>query len=262
MTTSPTVSRQQAGARALERPFAEDQAASLGAVASLPASRVRSWTRSAFRDVVYAGAVCIWAVVGFTVLVTGIAVTSSLLFFVVGVFVWIGFAHVVRWTTWVDRALAGWRRQEPMPAVYRRPDANGIAPYLKTLSSDPQTWRDVAWLALTSVVGFTCGLVVITSAGLAVTYVSMPLWYWAIAHPGIQYGVTNLGLFTVDSLGEAGLATAIGLAMIPVVLLLAQFSAGCHTKLAARLLGAAADRLPDRPSGPVPGCTPMDTPSS
>jgi len=37
-------------------------------------------------------------------------VTVSLLVLVVGVFVWIGFAYIVRWTTWVDRRLAGWQR--------------------------------------------------------------------------------------------------------------------------------------------------------
>jgi Putative sensor len=206
--------------------------------------RVRAWTRSSLRDLVYAGAVGVWSVVGFTVLVTGVSVTSSLLVLVVGVFVWIGFAHVLRWMTLVDRALAGWRRQERVPAVYRRPGARGLTPYLKTLSSDPQTWRDLAWLGVTSIVGFASGLVVITAAGLAVTYVSMPLWYWAISDPRTEYGVTNLGLFTVDTLREAGFATAIGLAIIPLVLLLARWCAATHAGLAVRLLGPSTDQAP------------------
>lgn len=193
---------------------------------------------SVLRDLAYAGAVCAWAVVCFSILVTGIAVTSSLLVLVVGVFVWIGFAHVVRWTTSVDRALAGWRRRERVPAAYRRPEARGVAAYLKTLSSDPQTWRDLAWLAVTSILGFTWGLVVITAAGLALTYVSMPLWYWAIPDRGAQYGVTNLGVLTVDTLAEAGMASFVGVALIPLVLLLARWCAATHAALAVRLLGA------------------------
>src|SRR4051812_37806621 len=47
------------------------------------------------------------SIAGFTILVTGAAVTASLLFLVVGVFVWMGFVHVPRWTTWIDRGFAG-----------------------------------------------------------------------------------------------------------------------------------------------------------
>ena len=157
-----------------------------------------------------------WSIAAFTILVTGAAVTASLLFLVVGVFVWIGFVHVLRWTTWVDRRLAGWQRHERVPAAYRRPADRGFIPYLRTLSSDPQTWKDMAWLGVTSIVGFAGGLAVITAAGLAATYVSMPLWYWAASHPRQEYGVTNLGFLTVDTLGEAGIAAAIGLAAHPL----------------------------------------------
>jgi hypothetical protein len=47
--------------------------------------------------------------------------------------------------------------------------------------------------AVTSVAGFVPGLVVITAAGLCVAYLSMPLWYWAVSHPGTEYGLTNFG---------------------------------------------------------------------
>jgi hypothetical protein len=68
--------------------------------------RIRAWAMSALRDIVDAGAVFVWSIAAF-ILVTGISVTASLLVFVIGVFVWVGFVYVVRWTTWVDRRLAG-----------------------------------------------------------------------------------------------------------------------------------------------------------
>src|SRR5215217_7352737 len=71
-------------------------------------TRFSAWTRSALRDMIYCGAGFAWSIAAFTILVTGIAVTASLLFLLVGVFAWIGFAHVLRWTTWVDRNLAGY----------------------------------------------------------------------------------------------------------------------------------------------------------
>src|SRR3954454_17110170 len=198
--------------------------------------RVRAWTRSALRDVVYCGAVLAWSIAGFTILVTGAAVTASLLFLVVGVFVWIGFVHVLRWTTWIDRRLAGWQRHARVPAAYRRPTDRGFISYLRTLSSDPQTWKDMAWLGVTSIIGFAGGLAVITAAGLAATYVSMPLWYWASSHPHLEYGLSNLGFLTVDTLGDACIVAAIGLVLIPFVLLLARWCAAAHAGLAVRVL--------------------------
>jgi Putative sensor len=204
--------------------------------------RLRVWMGLALRDVVYCGAVLAWSIAGFTILVTGAAVTASLLFLVIGVFVWIGFVHVLRWTTRVDRRLAGWRRHERVPAAYRRPIDRGFIPYVRTLSSDPQTWKNLAWLGMNSIIGFVGGLAVITTAGLAATYVSIPLWYWAPSHPHQENGVTNLGLLTVDTLGKAGIAAAIGLLLIPLVLLLARGCAATHAALAVRTL--ARDTTP------------------
>jgi hypothetical protein len=212
-----------------------------GTAAAPPHRRIRAWTRSALRDVVYSGAGFVWSIAAFTILVSGAAVTASLLFLVVGVFVWIGFVHVLRWTTWVDRKLPGWQRHERVPAVYRRPAARGFMPYLRTLSSDPQTWKDMAWLGVTSIIGFASGLAVITAGGLAAAYVSMPLRYWGVSHPHREYGVTNLGFFTVDTLGEALITAAIGLTLIPLVLLLARWCARTHAGLAVRMLASDSE---------------------
>jgi hypothetical protein len=217
-----------------------DQVAAPHGADAEPPGRVRGWALSALRDVVYCGAVFVWSIVGFTILVTGAAVTASLLFLVVGVFVWIGLVHVLRWTTWIDRMLAGWQRHERVPAAYRRPTDRGFIPYLRTLSSDPQTWKDMAWLGMTSIIGFAGGLAVITTAGLAVTYVSMPLWYWTASHPDQEYAATNLGFPTVDTLGEASIAAALGLLLIPCVLLLARWCAATHAGLAVRMLARDA----------------------
>ena len=197
---------------------------------------LQAWTNAALRDLVYAGAVFVWSIAAFTILVTGVSVTLSLLVLIVGVFVWVGFAYVLRGTTWVDRRLAGWQRHEPIRAVYRRPAARGFVPLLKTVSSDPQTWKDLGWLALTSIAGFTLGFAALTAAGIAVAYLSMPIWYWAISDPGDQYGLTSLGLFTVDTLGEAFALMAIGLVLAPLALLIARGCATAHAGLAARVL--------------------------
>lgn len=196
----------------------------------------RAWAVSALRDLVYAGAVLLWSVVAFAVLVAGATVTASCLVLVVGVFVWIGFAYAARWTTSVDRRLAGWQRGERVRAEYRRPAARGLTPLLRTVTTDPQTWKDLAWMGLTSIAGFALGLTALTAAGIVVAYVSMPVWSWAISDPGTLQGFTNLGSITVDTLPEAFAMTGIGLALAPLALLVARGCATAHAALAARIL--------------------------
>jgi membrane protease YdiL (CAAX protease family) len=199
-------------------------------------SRARVWCASARRDLVYCGAIFLWSIVAFTIMVTGVSVAASLVALVIGVIVWIGFVYAVRWTTRVDRSLAGWQRRERIDPAYRRPAARGFLPLLKTVTSDAQTWRDLGWLALTSIAGFTLGLAAITAAGIVVAYVWMPSWYWAISDPGSHYTVTNLGLFTVDTVGEAFAAAGIGAMLAPLALAVARGCAAVHARLAARVL--------------------------
>lgn len=214
------------------------------------------WTRQSLRDVAYSGAVLAWSVAGFTILVSGAAVTGSLVLFVVGVLVWVGFAYVARWTTWVDRRLAGWQRHEHVRSAYVRPMTPGFVPLVRTLTRDPQTWRDLGWLAITSVVGFVGGLAVVVAAGLAATYLSMPLWYWAVTDPRTEHGITDLGQFTVDTMSEALIVAAVGIVLVPLALLLARRFATAHAALAVRLLSPAPDEAavpPTRPTSPGGG---------
>jgi hypothetical protein len=200
-------------------------------------ARLRTWLLQAVRDLAYAAAFFAWSIVGFCILVTGLSVMAPLLVLVFGVLVWFAFVYVARWTTAVDRALVGWQRRQTVRAQYRRPRSCGWSDRLRTVSSDPQTWRDLGWLALNSVIGFAFGLLVLTMAAVVVGWIAMPLWFWAVDHPQAQYGVTDLGLLTVDTLGEAALVSVAGLALAPVVLVVTRGCARAHSGLAALLLG-------------------------
>jgi hypothetical protein len=72
----------------------------------------------------------------------------------------------------------------------------------------------------------------------------MPIWYWAISDPNDLHWLTNVGIVTVDSLREALALAAIGLALVPLALLLARGCANAHAALAARVLGPR--RAPSR----------------
>jgi hypothetical protein len=199
------------------------------------------------RDLAYDAAVLGWSAVAFGVLVAGVTVTASLLVFVVGAVVWLGFAYAARLTTAVDRRLAGWRRGAPVPAVYRPPAAPGFAGRLRAVTGDDQTWRDIGWLALTSVAGFALGLAALTVVAADLAYVSLPVWSWAVSEPAAVHGLTNLGVLVVDTPWEAiGVAVA-GIALLPLALLVARGAAAAHAGLAARVLSPRGG-VPSPPS--------------
>lgn len=76
----------------------------------------------------------------------------------------------------------------------------------------------------------------------ALSYILMPLWWWAISDPGDQYGTLNLGIYTVHNVGIAFLSTAIGLVLMPLALLLNRGLVAGHSALAARILGPSEGR--------------------
>ncbi len=203
-------------------------------------SRIGTWLGAkaarAGRDLLYVAAVGVWSVVAFCVWVTCLSLTLSLLVFVVGVFVWLGSAYVFRWTTWVDRRLVGWERGEPVAAVYREPHEPGILPLLRTITADPQTWKDCGWLVLNSIVGFVGAVVSLTATVVVLAYVFMPAWWWAIPDPTTQYGTLEFGVFTVESTGQAFIVTAIGLVLVPVVWWLNRGLVAGHARIAVPLL--------------------------
>jgi hypothetical protein len=209
--------------------------------ATAPAS-ARVWVAGGLRDIGYAAATLAWSVVGFTVCVTGISVTASLLALVIGLPVWLGFAHAVRWTTGVDRRLAQWQLGRRVPACYRRPAASGFGPAVRAVTRDPQTWRDVAWLALASVVGFALSLGALVVVAAVAAWVSLPAWYWALSDPRAHDGLTNLGAVVVDTPAEAVTVSAVALVLVPAALLLARGCARAHAGLAARFLAPAPGR--------------------
>jgi signal transduction histidine kinase len=212
-------------------------AGTLSSQASLrPMKRLAAHGATVARDLVYLTAVLCMSIVGFVVWVTGLSLTASLLVLIIGLLVWLGTAYAFRLTATVDRRLAGWLRRESIQGVYRVPADRGLLARLRAVTVDPQTWKDLGWLVLNSILGFTLALVALTATGLVIGYIAMPLWWWAIAHPSQQYATLNLGIYTVTSTGWAFLTTGIGLVLAPLALLLDRGLAAGHAGLAARIL--------------------------
>jgi signal transduction histidine kinase len=200
-------------------------------------ARLRSRARRSGLDLLYILAVLATSILAFAVWVTAVSVTLSLLVLVVGAFAWLGTVYVFRWSTKLDRRLAGWARGEPVAAVYRPPRRRGLLEKLRTITVDPQTWKDLGWEVLNSVVGFAVALAALIATAIVLGYILMPLWWWAIPNPSDQYGTLEFGLYTVDSTGLAFLTTALGLALAPLAILLNRGIVRGHSAAAARILG-------------------------
>jgi len=202
-----------------------------------PPRRISTLAHTAGRDLLYLLAVLSMSIIEFVVWVTGVSITASLLILVIGLLVWLGAAYAFRGTASIDRRLAGWLRGEPLPGVYRSPESKGILVRVRTVTVDPQTWKDFAWSVLNSIGGFVLALFGISVTVLVIGWITMPLWWWAIPDPHHQYGTLNFGLYTVNSLGWAFVTTAIGLLVAPLALAINHWLAVGHAALAVRILG-------------------------
>lgn len=179
------------------------------------------------------------SIVEFVVWVTGVSVTASLLVLVIGLLVWLVTICVFRIAADVDRRTAGWYRRRPIRGDYRTSYDPGFLTRVRVVSTDPRTWKDLGWLVVNSTVGFVLATAAITFTAVVISYIAMPLWWWAINDPSKQYGTLNLGIYTVTSTGWALVTTGIGLVLLPVAALLNRAAAAGHAGLAARLLGPA-----------------------
>jgi hypothetical protein len=184
------------------------------------ANRARGLGQRVWFDLAYLGAIGLTSVVAFCIWVGALSITLSLLVFVVGLFAWFATVYLARWTTVVDRRLAGWARGEPVAAVYRRTRSRSFWRRLRNVTIDPQTWKDLGWLVLNSILGFTAAVVGLTATAVVLAYIVMPLWWWAIPGPSQQYGTLEMGIYTVHNTGTALVNTGIGLLLTPLALLL------------------------------------------
>jgi hypothetical protein len=164
-------------------------------------------------------------------------VSASLLVLVIGALVWLATALTLRWAADVDRRTVGWYRRRPIRAEYRRPLDDSWLSFVRTVTTDPRTWKDLGWLVVNSTVGFVLATAALTVTALVISYLTMPLWWWAIDDPSKQYATLNLGIYTVTSTSLALVTTGLGVVLLPVAALINRAAAVGHARMATRLLG-------------------------
>jgi len=193
--------------------------------------RTRTWRELAF--LLLGGVMGIVSfTVAWTVFVTGLSMVVTL----VGIPLLFALAYVDRAMSWIER---GRMRMlgEDVEAAYRRPAKSGVWPLVKTVGTDPQTWKDLAWHLFVSIFTFAAGVVALSLWASALWAIVYP-FYWSFVP---RSALPELGSHRLDTWNFAiavlglGVALAIVTAWICAALSRAQLSL-------ARVLLAPSDR--------------------
>ena len=172
----------------------------------------------------------------FCVLVTGISAGLGLAITLIGIPILFAMLYLWRWMAQGERRLIGSLVGVRVADPYRPAPPNaGHWALIRSRLSDPATWKDLLFLLFQLPLGtlsFAIAVTLISGGGWLLT---APAWYW------VDEEVSDFGVLTVDTLGEALLLVPIG----ALVLFLAIPGLGALARgygwLATQLLGSNAD---------------------
>jgi signal transduction histidine kinase len=206
-------------------------------------TRLRATAVRAGRDALYLTIGLATSVLAFVVWVSGVTLTVSLAVFIVGLPVFLLSAAAFRWTAELDRRNAALALGEPLRASYRDHSGERFLTRLANTARDPQTWKDLVWLMVHSVVGFAFGMVAISAVAETIGVALLPAWYWAV--PGgaseaeaVSRALDVLGIVNVDTLPEALAVAPLAIPIAAIAVGLMRVMALAHSRLAAALLGS------------------------
>jgi signal transduction histidine kinase len=188
--------------------------------------RIAGLARQAGRDLAYLSIGGITAVIAFCVALSAVITTVTLLVFIIGLPVFLLSAIAFRWTAELDRRNAAILLGRPLRAVYRDHRGETFLARLSSTARDAQTWKDLAWLSLHSVLGFTFAVIAVSAVASVVAFFLMPLWFWSVPD-GVDWGLWNVHTLplalpaTVLSIPLAALTVLINRGMAKVELWLA-----------------------------------------
>jgi hypothetical protein len=188
-------------------------------------------TRSA-REAGYLTAGLLTSIVAFTVWVTAVTLSLSLAVFVVGLPVMLASAVAFRWTAELDRRNASWLLGRRVRGRYRPHRRRTLLGRIAATFADPQTWRDLGWLIVHSVVGFAFGTAALTLIGCVLGLATLPIWYWAIPDGGVEFG-----LWAAHSLPVAVATAFLAIPLAALTVAVLRCLAWTEALLAAALLG-------------------------
>jgi signal transduction histidine kinase len=165
----------------------------------------------------------------FGVWTAGVTASVTCALLIVGLPVVIATFAVFRWLADLERKRAALVLGAPIPSAYRGREG-GFGQQLLASLSDPQSWKDLAYLGVFGVVGFVWGTLWLGVWGYAIGSLTLPAWWWALPDDATYLW------FSLDDTTEMLLAPAVGLALLPVALVLQRALAVSQAALARWLL--------------------------
>jgi len=142
---------------------------------------------------------------------------------------------VFRWNARLERRRTAWALGTPVPEAYRPRHGNSLR-RLRIVAGDPQSWKDLAWLAFAGSFGFVASVFAITAWATVLGTLVLPAWYRTLPNGGADFG-----LFRADTLGKAFLAADLALVAIPVVFVVERWKTEGMVRLGRALLSPSRE---------------------
>ena len=202
----------------------------MAATATVP-SRAETGSRwlRAGRDAAYLGLGALTGTLAFGVWIAGVTASITFALLIVGLPVVIGTFAVFRWLADLERRRAALVLGTPIASVYRARDGR-LGQRLLASLTDPQSWKDLAYLGIFGVLGFSWGTIWASAWGFVLGSLTLPAWWWAMPDDA------NYLWFTLDNTTESLVTPVVGLAAIPLALLLQRALAVSQATIARWLL--------------------------
>ena len=192
--------------------------------------RIADLARQAGRELAYLSIGGLTAIVAFCVWVTAVSVTLSLIVFIIGLPLYLLSVIAFRWTAELDRRNAALLRGRALRATYRDHRGESFLARLSSTTRDLQTWKDLTWLVVHSVLGFAFAAIAVSAVASVLAAFVMPLWFWSIP-AGVDWGP-----WSIDTLPLALLATVLSIPLAALTVLINRWMVRAELWLAEQLL--------------------------
>jgi signal transduction histidine kinase len=147
-------------------------------------------TATPWKDLTYVTLGQASGIFGLTWLCLGPITSLALIITLIGIPKLYGDVWVTRW--WCDlERLRGGLVGVPLERSTRQWRGDGFLQRLRSALTDPMTWRELVWLALSFGVGTACFVAGVTAWSIGLGFLTVPLWGWALPE-GVELGVTTI----------------------------------------------------------------------
>ena len=172
------------------------------------------------------------AVLALALWIAAISVSLSLAVFVIGLPVMLLSATAFRTLADLDRRNAALVLGAPLRGRYRDHGGDAFLARLSATLRDPQTWRDLQWLVVHSVVGLAFGCAAISLGAQLAALATLPLWFWALHDD--WWGTSSV--WEIDTVWESLLVAPLAIPLAAITIVLLRVMARGEAGLAAALL--------------------------